>query len=524
MEDDIKSLTLSNINNSTLSSIYTSNNNILGMLQRLEVIMDSNGYKELYARYLELSKDIPKDEVLTEAEKVSCSFGTDIRYYELDRDIRDFEKELTYYNEYKELSDLLNEIKEDSMQLFKEEAKVDDFINKNKRFVELLINIKNDKCIQQFTNLLNTSIDTLFYSLMQLSVIRNNELLEFVNQVKSDYLTEHIASRVRNLIDTTMYKGKLEDDYLNINTLYACACKDESIIAQQREIEEYKKRKIALEEERKELISLLQEQIKALDIEMKECKDNLNKLKVARKIIYLKKLLFKLLVASAIAIPLISPFVGHSIGKNASSKVLLTKTITKTVDVDTGEIISESDSYEELTTNYVASVTICDPWKKNISGISYSRNCTVYDYIIPDNVSDDFRLTMDNLEPDNLVKKYTYEEPTSTVSNPKYLTESQLYITETYQDLNDVEVSTKYNLPYTLVGLGVGGVIASTEAIVYFKVVKEKSDELRSKLTGVLSENKKEIESTTSTLKLVLKRRDKYKQKHKDLVDNKEDV
>ena len=131
---------------------------------------------------------------------------------------------------------------------------------------------------------------------------------------------------------------------------------------------------------------------------------------------------------------------------------------------------------------------------------------------------------MDNLEPDNLVKKYTYEEPTSTVSNPKYLTESQLYITETYQDLNDVEVSTKYNLPYTLVGLGVGGVIASTEAIVYFKVVKEKSDELRSKLTGVLSENKKEIESTTSTLKLVLKRRDKYKQKHKDLVDNKEDV
>ena len=48
------------------------------------------------------------------------------------------------------------------------------------------------------------------------------------------------------------------------------------------------------------------------------------------------------------------------------------------------------------------------------------------------------------IEIENLVKKYTYQEPTSKVYNKKYLTEQQVYITETYQDANDTKISKKY--------------------------------------------------------------------------------
>ena len=48
--------------------------------------------------------------------------------------------------------------------------------------------------------------------------------------------------------------------------------------------------------------------------------------------------------------------------------------------MDNHEILNSSEDYLEYQTSYVASLTICEPYKKNISGTSYSRVCNVYDY------------------------------------------------------------------------------------------------------------------------------------------------
>lgn len=508
------------ITDSILSKIYTTNQNILGMLNILSVIMDSNSYKEFYDRYLEIEKEIPKDEVLTELEKKYNSFGTELRFTPLEKKLRDFESELEEYNDYKDLNDLLNEVKKDTENIFNGDIVVEEYVTKNKKFIELIIDIKNNKTVHQFTKLLNVSIETVFNSLKTLSVIENSELLDFINQTNSDYLREHIASKIRQSVDTVQYKGKLDDDYLDTSTLYKCAKSDENIVSLMKKAQEYEEGQIALARKKEERITSLSEAIKLFENNIKKYTDNLQKLKLNHAGIKTKKILFRFIAVPAIALPLSCPFIGYKLGKKASSKVLLTKTYTTTVDIDSQDVISSNEDYEELNTTYVASVTICDTWKKNLSGSSYSRNCTVYDYNLPDDkVTDDFHLTLDNIDYNNLVEKYTYEEVTTSVENEKYMKENQIYVTETYQDFTDMIASKKYNFPYTMIGLGIGDIIGFTELFIYLYCGKKYLVSLDNKLEQELKENEKDFDDTNKILKLTLKNLDIARNEYKSLTN-----
>lgn len=491
------------IDSPILARIYTANENIKGILERLEVIMDKNGYQELYDKYLEIAKEMPKDELLTELERKYEAFGTDLKYGKLDEKLRKFENELDIYNEYKEFSDLLNKIKTDTAKAFEKDFSMEEFVTKNKEFVDLLIGMKNNKTIHQFTGLFDDAIKTLFNSLKTLTLVGNSELVNFIGDTNSDYLKEHLGSLVRKSVDTTTYDGNLDEDYVDFDTLHECALNDSEIIDRQEKVKEYEERQIALAKERDERILYLQERFKIFDDCIKKYQAELKRLKLNKAGLKAKRLFLRLVAVPAIAIPLSCPFIGRHIGSKESAKVILTKTITNMVDTDSGNIISSQEKYDELKTDYVASVTICEPWKKNASGTSYIRDCVVYDYDFSDlgDLGDDFHLTLEDTKPENLVKKYTYQEPTGKVENKKYLTEEQVYITETYQDVNDTEISDKFNIPYTVAGSGVGILFGTTELVAYLYAGKRISDQINEEINKKLSVNKEGVDGANKILK-----------------------
>ncbi|MCI8588454.1 MAG: hypothetical protein HFG40_02250 [Bacilli bacterium] len=506
--------------NPTLATIYTSNENIKGMLACLEVIMDDRGYSKLYDEYLEIEKEIPRNEIVTEEEEKWGSFGVDVRYFSIANKLDHFFKDLIIYNNFKELSDCLNDITGDTKNLFNKEAlvSVDEYIEKNKQLIEKIIDAKNSDIVYQFTNLMDRSIETLFDSLKTLSFVGREDLLISISETNSDYLREHLASKIRQTIDVTEYKGDLEEDYVNSSTIYECAKADKKITSRQKEAEEFEERQQLLEREIKNYISELKETIQEAGQSIQVYTDNLLRLKLNRKGIIAKKVLFNLTLVPLIVIPLSCPFLGHKLGKSLSSKIILTKTYTKTVDMDSGKVVSSSESYEELNTSYVASVTIWDPWKKNLSGSSYSRNGVVYDYTLPEEVEEDFHLTLDTIDPENLVKKYPLEETTSTVDNKKYLTESQIYVTETYQDVNQVVPSTKYNIPYTVSGLGLGILLGTSEVLGYYLGGKKWINKKTKKVKKALKENEEETEKTTKVLKKTLEEKETMQKEYDDLT------
>lgn len=508
--------------NPTLARIYTDNENIKGMLQNLEVIMDSKGYSKLYDRYLEIANQIPENEVLTEEEEKWGSFGVDTRYASLANELSSFSKDLIIYNIYKELSDCLNDIKTDTKNIFRKDINVslEDYIEKNKQLITMIVNTKNDDKIHQFTKLMDKAIKTLFDSLKTLSFIGKDELLSDLEETRSDYLREHLASKIRKSIDVSEFRGDLEEDYLDNSILRECALQDEKIMSLEKEAREYEEEQASLARKKENHIVDLKEALDTMGQNIEKYTETLLKLKLNRNMIRVKKVLFNLTLVPVIALPLSCPFVGNRLGKHLSSQVHLTKTYTTTVDMDSGEVISSSEGYEELNTNYVASVTICDPWKKNLSGSSYSRNCMVYDYTVPeeDLLKDDFHLTPDTIDYNNLVKKYPYEESTPSVSNSKYLTDNQIYITETYQDFNEVIPSTKYNTPYTVGGVGVGIIFGTVETLLYYLWLKEWIEKVQKNQRKTLEEMEEETISTNKVLKLTLEEQECAQKEYDDLT------
>ncbi len=322
--------------NTILARIYTRNANILGMLKNLKAIMDDNSYQELYDRYLVLEKGVPKDKGLTEYEKKYGEFGTDLEYLDIERALEDFESNLSYYNGYKELSDAAAKVRSATREAFTQDFSIDEYIQDNIDLIGLLLYVKDDKAIRQFTKLTDTAIKTIFNSLKILSIVGNNQLLDYINQTYSSYLKEHLAAEVRNSIDVTKFSGNLDDDYINADTLYECAVHDKTIMAGQEEAKKFAERERLASVERAHYVSILRDSLKELNSNIGTYNETLKKLNISIHSIKAKQLFLRLIAVPAIAIPLTCPFIGRIWGQKASSKVLLTRTLTNTIDIDTG--------------------------------------------------------------------------------------------------------------------------------------------------------------------------------------------
>ena len=176
----------------------------------------------------------------------------------------------------------------------------------------------------------------------------------------------------------------------------------------------------------------------------------------------LNKNLLTLKALSVVLVPVITITAGYRIGKSKSNKIDEYKTITRTINLETGSLIgNQVEEFDEHSTTYVATVLKCGPWHSNNIGNGYIRNVTAYDYITPEtaNETDDFHITKDNLD-GNLIEKYQYIEAKDTLDSNENTTDTTIIITETYQDKTINRKSTKFIIPFTLLGIGLGALIS----------------------------------------------------------------
>ena len=150
-------------------------------------------------------------------------------------------------------------------------------------------------------------------------------------------------------------------------------------------------------------------------------------------------------------IPAVSFAVGEIIGTNASNQIDEYKTVTRTVNPITKNVIGEeSFVYDEHETTYVATVEECSPWRRNPLGTGYVRDVVTYEYVSTDNEE----FTVDNVS--KAVMKYRYVEAKDCLDEDDSLTDVTYQVTETYQDKNDSRKSRKYIIPGIILGGLVG--------------------------------------------------------------------
>lgn len=453
------------LNDTLLPRIYAKNDNILGMLNSLSMIMNNKSYKKLKKTYQEIASKLPKDEEMSEFEKEYINFGTDVKYTPLYLELDKFEHLLEEYNSFKKLSDKNNEIVSLIDSFYNKDFDINNFILLSEGLANSIIDIKNSKYLHQFTKLFDNCINNLFISLELLALSNNNKLLAYINNKDNDFLNEKLASIIRKTIKVDKFEGDLDANYLRMDTILVCANSSKDISIKKEKALEYEKKLKKEEEKRLKEIASLKEKISNLESSIMSNKNKLEEIRKRKKLLILKKNLLNLVAGLAIAVPLSSPFLGYAIGKHASSKVNLTKTITNTIDTSDESIVSTYSEYKEFNTFYVYSLTICEPWVKNSFSSTYTRLCTVYDYNLSTDESLPSNFSLNDINPDYLVEKYTYQELSEGEPKDYGYLDKKLYLTETYQNPDDITQSNKYNVPGLLIGLGLAGLVGTTELL-----------------------------------------------------------
>ena len=214
--------------------------------------------------------------------------------------------------------------------------------------------------------------------------------------------------------------------------------------------------------------------------------------------------------------PIIASTAGYYIGKNMSNRIDEYATTTRVVDLNKETVVGEPTVvYDEHPTTYVATITIYQPWKRNPSGVGFIRNAVAYEYIVPENIGDDYHVSIDDIE-GRLREKYRFNEPKDVLSEEDSMTDTVVYLTETYQDKNDSRKSTKFIIPGAIIGgvLGIGILVALhfTELANLAEIM----DEIN-KLSYSIREGKDDTDKAKSRIEAL-------KEQAKSLLENKKKI
>jgi len=236
---------------------------------------------------------------------------------------------------------------------------------------------------------------------------------------------------------------------------------------------------------RKETFERLQSKITDLESRKASATSSLKELKKDKFKLYRNKGLLYTKLLSIAMVPIITISAGGLIGKASSDKINEYKTITRTIDLNTNEIVNEPKVvYDEHETTYVATITKYTPWRINPNGAGYIRNATSYEYITPKDVTSDYHITENDIN-ENIREKYSFVEMKDTLEETDSLTDSTILVTETYQDKTDSKKSIKYILPFTIAGtiLGIAADIALISFGIYDKYdIQKLIDRLNSRI------------------------------------------
>lgn len=487
----------------TITNIFNTKENIEGILYQLKKIMNSDSYDLLKKEYDELKSQIPTETFLTEEEKKHPNISIDIKYTELKNKLNQFESKISAYNKFKVLKDTKKNIEKIINELNDKPETYTELVSEAKKLVDIIDDIKADTEMPLFSKFLDEVMDTLYKACKTLALIKNNEVVDYINKNSVDQsaymptkienlIVNSLGNRIKKEIDTTEFSGNLSDDYIDFNVFTECALEDKeliSLLGEPATLEEriklreerIKREQEEFEENKANTIKSLNGRIENVKRSIASSKSKITGLRINKTLIAARKFILVGVPVVMLAAPIAIPIIGHNIGVKKSEEVMLTKTYTSMVDVDSGNVTPLAESYEELNTDYVASITICAPYKKNISGGSYTRTCVVYDYKVPkevlESVDGDFHLSKEYIKEDYLTYKYDYTQTEAKIDS-KYLEDIQILVTETYQDSNDLIPSDKYVARGICYGLAIAVLVAYGEGVLYFKVIRDLLDEL----------------------------------------------
>lgn len=161
-------------------------------------------------------------------------------------------------------------------------------------------------------------------------------------------------------------------------------------------------------------------------------------------------------VLPLVLVPFFTFGVGKTIGKKASDTVLEYQTVTRTINPLTEEIIGdEVIVFDDELTTYVATVMEYEPWVKNPTGVGYIRHVTAYEFTSSvDGTSSSFEDYLTDAH-----EKYRYVESKQELEEGDSQTDAVILVTETYQNKDISRVSTKYVVPFALLGAGIGLIV-----------------------------------------------------------------
>jgi len=406
--------------------------NVENVLDKLSTIMDVTDYQEelniikseiCNGSVLDFDK-IPDDKLRMGIDKLEKFYSR-------------IQKEAMPYYYANELQKGINEKLEDK------EQGIIEVIDNSRELINKLNGLDNNKDRNDLQEINDHCIETLYKVIIKEQIYERTIIIEEIlnnsaNEKIKERLIPYIIQDLKSIKKKNLITEKIDDINAGLNYDIFTAIVIDTIIENkyQEEKDEYYNRKEEARSDLKKRIFDYQQDVNTLKTETKSLKTSIRNLKADRRINRAK-------LMSYVLVPVIALSSGYFIGLGLSNRVDEYRTITRTVNPDTKQVVETiSDIYDERETTHTSTIKVYGPWVKNSNG--YTRSVTAY-------ASDNFTSKEDV---DKLMEKYHYTESKESLSSNDSTEESTVLITETIQDKNDSRKSTKYILPFTI-GAGV---------------------------------------------------------------------
>ena len=448
--------------------------NIKGIFKRLEGLLDTKKYEEeLKVISDEVdSLERSKESVLPQSMQLAYE------HYSLNPYLKRIEK-LTMKLEdevfpFYEIHLWTNKINEDIKNINEENA--DSIINETKSLIKK-INDLNTRDKEDLKAIINRAYQCVYNVILNEEMLDKSDVLQFVTTFGTDANKESLGTLIRQDIKSIPKSSIVNDELKNIKKeglgydfLNPDIIRELALIELSGKSENFKRRKkVAVDTLTDEIDSIFRQK-ESLDNIYNENLDQIINLRINKAKANAKLLSFVL-------VPVLTFAIGNFSGKAISNNITEYKTTTRTINYETGNIVSGYEVvYDEKPNTYTATIKEMSPWKSNQFNKGYYRSVNTYEYI-----KNDDEEKIDVSQVTSLEKpKYKYTEYKDELSEYDEIQNITYYLTETFQDKNDTRKSTKYILPLSLVGVGIGiagdVLLAALGIISISKLTDEKRD------------------------------------------------
>ena len=439
--------------------------NLEGIFNKINKIFDISEYK----------KEL--DKIIDDASNDS-SFSNKMLYEGMQLDY----ESLIYDSYIKRLYELQEKIENNLMPLYEiylltskisievkniSSDNIGDVIDQTLRLVSTISNLRNNLNDQE-KELVKNAYQVIYNVILHEEIFERNDIFNYIMKLNNSSIKENIARLLARDLNKLSQEDLIDEDLKGITTeglgydyLTLDVIKKVSLKTIGETNSEYQERKrVAILEVNKKKNRLITKR-NALEEELKNNKGLIKNLRVNKALLISK-------ACSIVLVPVITISAGGLIGKAKSDKITEYKTITRTVDLNTGNVIGDiSYEYDDKVTTYAATVLVCDPWRKNPVGEGYVRNVKAYDYVsssdtpfIATTGDSQEGIHDTNRKVDSNIKfKYQYTEATDTLKIGENTTDKSTLVIETYQDKSDSRISTKYIIPFTIGGAVLGALL-----------------------------------------------------------------